>query len=102
MLTAATTSEDIEDWDSLTHIQLVVAIEKKFKIKFTTAEVVSYNNVGEMCQAVMQKMNNLYLHCKNCKKKTKHGLLWHIETEFKTPNFSIVCMTCRTEFEGSI
>lgn len=47
-------------------------------------------------------MNNLYLPCTSCKKKTKHGLLWHVEIDFEVPRFSIVCKTCRTKFEGSI
>lgn len=55
-LTASTTAEDIEDWDSLTHIQLVVAIEKHFDVKFTAMEIDKYINVGEMCQGVMDKL----------------------------------------------
>lgn len=50
-----TTSDDIEEWDSLNHIQLVVAIEKYFKIRFTAAEIVNFNNVGEMCEAIKVK-----------------------------------------------
>ena len=56
-LTAETTSDDIEEWDSLTHIQLVVAIESHFKIAFTADEIGSYNNVGEMCEGIAKKLN---------------------------------------------
>ena len=55
MLKPETIAEDIEDWDSLTHIQLVVAIEKKFVIKFSTSEINGFKNVGEMCDAVAKK-----------------------------------------------
>ena len=57
-LSTETTAEDIEEWDSLTHIQLVVAIEKFFEIKFTSLEIEQYENVGQMCSAVVQKLNN--------------------------------------------
>lgn len=50
-----TTSDDIEEWDSLNHIQLIVAIEKHFNIKFTAAEIVDFNNVGELCEAIRLK-----------------------------------------------
>jgi len=52
-----TTADDVEDWDSLTHVQLIVAIEKKFKVKFTISEIESYQNVGQMCAAVVEKLN---------------------------------------------
>jgi acyl carrier protein len=44
----ATTADDIEDWDSLEHINLVVAIEEEFGVKFTMGEVTGMKNVGEM------------------------------------------------------
>ena len=51
-----TTSADIKEWDSLAHIQLVVAAEKHFKIRFTSGEILNFKNVGEMCDAIELKM----------------------------------------------
>lgn len=52
----ATTADDIEDWDSLEHINLIVAVEKKFNIKFNMGEVNKFKNVGEMVDAILAKM----------------------------------------------
>ena len=54
-LSFETTADDIEEWDSLSHIQLIVAIEKEFKIKFTSKEIMSWDNVGEMLDCILQK-----------------------------------------------
>lgn len=56
VITEETTAEDIEDWDSLTHIQLIVAIEKKFQIKFSAAEIKSSENVGEFVKMIEEKV----------------------------------------------
>ncbi|MGY4537056.1 acyl carrier protein [Mucilaginibacter sp. UYNi724] len=56
VLTRSTTATDIEEWDSLNHIQLIVAIEKKFGIRFTTAEIYNWENVGSMCSMIAQKL----------------------------------------------
>ena len=56
-LSLGSTADDIEEWDSLTHIQLIVALEKHFKIKFTTQEITSYKNVGEMAASILKKIS---------------------------------------------
>ena len=58
ILKPETTAADIEEWDSLSHIQLIVAIEKHFKIRFTTAEIQSFKNIGEMCDVIEKKVNS--------------------------------------------
>lgn len=54
-LTFETTSDDVEEWDSLSHIQLIVAIEKSFGVKFTSKEINSWANVGEMLECILSK-----------------------------------------------
>lgn len=53
---ATTTAKDVPEWDSLTHIELVAAIEKRFKIKFTARELRKFQDVGELCDAIAQKL----------------------------------------------
>jgi acyl carrier protein len=51
-----TTANDVEEWDSLNHIQLVVAIEKSLKIKFTTQEINSWMKVGDIVASIKGKL----------------------------------------------
>ncbi len=47
-----TTAADIEDWDSLSHITLIAAVEDEFRMKFSMKEVVEMKNVGEMAAII--------------------------------------------------
>ena len=51
-----TTMADIEDWDSLAQMELVVAMEKHFKIRFRVNEIAEMRNVGEMMDAIASRM----------------------------------------------
>lgn len=48
VLTPETTSNDIEEWDSLSHIQLIVGIEDALDVEFTSQAIISWKNVGDM------------------------------------------------------
>jgi len=56
-LSAATTAKDINEWDSLSNIHLVLDIEQHFKIRFTTPEIQGWKNVGEMVSNIEKKTN---------------------------------------------
>lgn len=54
-LNEKTCADDIEEWDSLEHINLMAAIESEFRIKFSMKEVNSFKNVGDMVGAIMKR-----------------------------------------------
>ncbi|MBQ9255307.1 MAG: acyl carrier protein [Bacteroidales bacterium] len=56
VLSDTTTADDVEEWDSLTHVQLIVEVEKHFKIKFTSQEILTWKNVGEMITSIENKI----------------------------------------------
>jgi acyl carrier protein len=51
-----TTSNDIEGWDSISHINLVFVVEKHFKVKFRNSEILKWKNVGQMADSIMEKL----------------------------------------------
>jgi acyl carrier protein len=55
-LTDETTADDVEEWDSLSHVQLVVALEKDFGIKFSSREILSWENIGDLVDCIEKKL----------------------------------------------
>lgn len=56
-ISGETSAVDIEDWDSLEHINLISAIEKKFKMRFNMKQVSTMKNVGEMVSIIINANN---------------------------------------------
>jgi acyl carrier protein len=50
------TANEVEGWDSLSHIRLIIAIEKEFDVKFRTTEVNSFRDVGELVELLTGKL----------------------------------------------
>jgi acyl carrier protein len=55
-LTEEISSNDVEDWDSLTHIMIIVDIEKKFRLKFSSSEILNWKNIGAMIDCIALKL----------------------------------------------
>ena len=56
-ITVDTVAEDIEEWDSLAHVQLVNELEKEFSVKISAKELMSWDNVGEMVDSIKDKLS---------------------------------------------
>ena len=50
-----TTAKDVDGWDSLTHIRLILTIEKAFKVKFSTSEIGKLENVGDLVKLIVAR-----------------------------------------------
>ena len=57
VITDSTNSDDIEDWDSLEHISLIISMEKEFDLKFDIKEVNKLENVGQMIDMILCKLD---------------------------------------------
>jgi acyl carrier protein len=51
------TASDIEAWDSLNHIKLIIAVEEHFKTRFSNAEVARLTNIGNLINLINKKIN---------------------------------------------
>ena len=58
VLDEKSSAREIEEWDSITHIQLIIETEKKFKIKFGSDEIIYWMNVGEMVNSISLKLRS--------------------------------------------
>lgn len=54
-ITPDTAADDVEEWDSLSHVRLLIAVERKFRIKFSNSEIESLNSVGDLVRLVQAK-----------------------------------------------
>ena len=54
--TTELTAHDVKDWDSVSHITLIVAVEERFGIKFKTAEIEKMKDVGQMVEQIEKKV----------------------------------------------
>jgi len=55
-LSAEMTADDIDGWDSLSHVNLIVTIETRFKIRFTQKELLTFKNVGDLMKSIESKI----------------------------------------------
>ena len=56
-LTPETTADDVEGWDSLSHVNLIMAVENKFNIRFKQKEVLNFKNVGDLARCIESKLS---------------------------------------------
>jgi acyl carrier protein len=54
-VTPELSAKDVDGWDSLTHIRLILTVEKKFKIKFSTSEIGKLENVGDLVALINER-----------------------------------------------
>jgi acyl carrier protein len=54
-VTHETTARDVDGWDSLMHVTLILAVEKRFGVRFTSSEVAALNNVGALTELIDSK-----------------------------------------------
>ena len=52
-----TSAADVDEWDSMTHLQLIAAIESKHKVRFALGELQALKNVGDMISLIQKKLN---------------------------------------------
>lgn len=56
VLNDETTADDVEGWDSLSHVQLVAVMEDAFGIEFSSREILSWDNIGDLINTIQKKI----------------------------------------------
>ena len=56
VLTRDTTAHDVAEWDSMSHVNIIAAIEQQFKVRFSTGELEHLDNVGDLVDAIANKI----------------------------------------------
>jgi acyl carrier protein len=56
VITLTTTTNDVDGWDSLSHVSLIVSVEQFFAIKFSQKELLTMNNVGDLLNCIESKL----------------------------------------------
>ena len=56
LVEAQTTANDVVGWDSLSHVNLILAVESEFKIRFTQKELLRFGNVGDLLNSIESKI----------------------------------------------
>lgn len=59
VITMDTTANDVAEWDSLNHIQLIVAIEKHFNVRFTATEIYEFREVRDTVRTIQKKLQGI-------------------------------------------
>ena len=54
-LSADMTAEDVDGWDSLNHVRLIIAVERAFSVRFSTREITGLKNVGDLANVILGK-----------------------------------------------
>ncbi len=55
-ITPGLTAEDVPEWDSLTHVRLILAVQKAFNVKFSAAQISNLKNVGDLMDLIRAKV----------------------------------------------
>ncbi|MFD7522222.1 acyl carrier protein [Paenibacillus chitinolyticus] len=56
VVTYSTIASDVENWDSLAHLQIITTIESKFNIRFSLGEINNFADVGELCDSIVKHL----------------------------------------------